>query len=249
MAKTRNLRHGYCRDTVGRAQEWLAWRNLKDRCYNPRNKLFARYGGRGIKVCDAWRQSFEAFLADVGHAPSPKHMIGRVNNDGHYEPGNVRWETRMEQMRNKSDNHIIEFNGRREHLSEWSRITGIEHSTILYRLRAGWAVEKTLTTPVGIERSRYLEFRGRRMRLSEWSKETGIPRLTIKRRIDDFGWPIARALSEPIWGTHGHYLEHDGKRLMISEWAKITGIPAKTIQMRIARSRWPAERALTTPVK
>jgi hypothetical protein len=83
--------------------EYRTWANLIDRCTNPCSKSYDRYGGRGIRVCDRWRASFEAFLADVGPRPSAKHSIDRYpDNDGHYEPGNVRWATRTEQQRNTS---------------------------------------------------------------------------------------------------------------------------------------------------
>lgn len=72
------------------------------RCFYPANPAYARYGGRGITMCDAWRDSFESFLRDIGPRPSPEHSLDRYpNNDGHYEPGNVRWATRTEQSNNK----------------------------------------------------------------------------------------------------------------------------------------------------
>ena len=82
-------------------KEYAAWASMKARCHNPRSQGYARYGGRGITVCDRWRESFEAFLSDVGLAPSSKHSIDRIDNDGNYEPGNVRWATGTVQQFNK----------------------------------------------------------------------------------------------------------------------------------------------------
>jgi hypothetical protein len=75
---------------------------MKNRCHNPKNKDFDSYGARGIKVCDEWRTSFKSFFDFVGPKPTPKHSIDRYpNNDGNYEPGNVRWATAKEQAANK----------------------------------------------------------------------------------------------------------------------------------------------------
>lgn len=69
---------------------------MLDRCYRPGNKRYDRYGGRGITVCDRWRESFENIITDMGKRPSPLHVLDRINNDGNYEPGNCRWATRKE---------------------------------------------------------------------------------------------------------------------------------------------------------
>lgn len=93
--------HGMARHG-GRAPEHLAWSHMKDRCTNPNSQAWKDYGGRGIRVCEKWINSFEEFFACVGPRPSPKHSIDRwPNNDGHYEPGNVRWATKKEQLANR----------------------------------------------------------------------------------------------------------------------------------------------------
>ena len=75
---------------------------MKKRCYTPSYNQFHRYGGRGIRVCDEWRNSFKTFFAFMGPRPSPKHSVDRIDNDGNYEPGNVRWETSVRQRQKTS---------------------------------------------------------------------------------------------------------------------------------------------------
>jgi hypothetical protein len=87
--------------------EYRSWASMIARCENPKYHHFHRYGGRGIKICDNWRNSFENFLSDMGNRPSLSHTLDRINNDGNYEPANCRWATKLEQRHNQS--RVIEF--------------------------------------------------------------------------------------------------------------------------------------------
>jgi hypothetical protein len=98
--QTRKRTHG-----MSYIPEYKLWTAMISRCHYPKHKHFKNYGGRGIRVCDAWRESFETFLADVGRRPEPGMTLDRRDNDGHYEPGNVRWATRSEQMLNTRLSH------------------------------------------------------------------------------------------------------------------------------------------------
>lgn len=95
----RNRTHGVTGTSI-----YLAWKSMITRCYYQKYSGYKNYGGRGITVCDRWRTSFENFLADVGQKPTAQHSLDRINNDGHYEPSNVRWATRTEQNRNTRRN-------------------------------------------------------------------------------------------------------------------------------------------------
>lgn len=114
------------------------------RCYDSRHKHYPRYGGRGIRVCEAWH-SFEPFFADMGHRPTTKHSLDRIDNDGNYEPGNCRWATNSEQQRNRSSTRMIEFGGRRLSMAAWAEQTGLKLSTLCFRLAHGWSIERALT--------------------------------------------------------------------------------------------------------
>jgi hypothetical protein len=92
-------KHGHTRNRHC-SPEYCAWRGAKSRCENQNHDRYADYGGRGIRMCERWSSSFEAFFADMGPRPSGR-SLERINNNGHYEPGNCKWATRAEQERNK----------------------------------------------------------------------------------------------------------------------------------------------------
>jgi len=96
-------RHGFARrkENGGKADVYNIWHLMRARCQSPRAAHYQDYGGRGITVCERWDADFAAFYADVGPRPSRNHSIDRINNDGNYEPGNVRWATASEQARNR----------------------------------------------------------------------------------------------------------------------------------------------------
>jgi hypothetical protein len=92
--------HGHAH-RIGKSDEYTIWTKIKDRCLNQKSAGYPGYGGRGITVCEEWQDSFEAFFAHAGPRTSKKHSIDRINNDGNYEPGNVRWATASEQATNR----------------------------------------------------------------------------------------------------------------------------------------------------
>ena len=123
------------------------WRGMRERCYNTNTKNFMRYGGRGISICEEWLE-FDAFKDwALSHGYTDKLTIDRIDNEKGYSPDNCRWATLKEQENNKYSNRIIEFNGEKHTISEWSDITGICYSTLHGRLER-YNIEKALTAPV-----------------------------------------------------------------------------------------------------
>jgi hypothetical protein len=117
-----NYRHGHASQhkTLRRSPEYRCWDAMKDRCSRPAAGEYHRYGGRGIEVCERWRNSFEAFLADMGQKPTPQHSIDRINNDGNYEPDNCRWATAKEQANNRRPPNRAHARGKADGVIDWS---------------------------------------------------------------------------------------------------------------------------------
>ncbi len=139
VAIPREKRHGMSRTRV-----YVAWRSMKRRCYAPSVEKFAEYGGRGIKVCERWRESFAAFYEDMGDPP-PGASLDRLDNDGDYAPGNCRWATQTQQLRNTRRNRLLTYAGKTLCIAAWADEVGLSQQLIWNRLRKGWSVERALT--------------------------------------------------------------------------------------------------------
>ena len=128
---------------------YRAYSNMKTRCYNPNYFLYHRYGERGIKVCEDWKQSFVKFrdwALNNGYADGL--TLDRIDNDGDYCPENCRWTTITKQSNNRRTNRILTLNGEKDTMANWARKTGIPYWVIQERLdRKGWSEEKALTEP------------------------------------------------------------------------------------------------------
>lgn len=142
-------RHGHNRRGKT-TKEYRAWYSLRRRCSKTaQGANAADYRDRGITVCERW-QVFENFLEDVGHCPSSKHSIDRIDNDKGYRPGNVKWSTRIEQNRNTRRNAIFEWAGMRLSLAEWCERARMNYYTVHSRLtKHHWPWPQALYTPVG----------------------------------------------------------------------------------------------------
>lgn len=117
--------------------------NAKSRCRNPAIAHFDRYGGRGIEFRF---KSLDHFITTVGIKPSLDHSIDRYpDNNGHYEPGNVRWATRSEQARNRRSSRVITYNGVTQPLTAWADVLGLKPITLSARLRCGWCESCTVS--------------------------------------------------------------------------------------------------------
>jgi hypothetical protein len=141
---TRLRTHGATEST-----EFSIWKGMITRCHCATNHAYHFYGGKGVSVCDRWRTSFAAFFADMGPRPSLKHSIDRYpDKNGNYEPGNCRWATHTEQMRNMRRNRLLTHEGVTLCLSEWAFRIGLKPATLYSRIQSGWSITSALTTPL-----------------------------------------------------------------------------------------------------
>jgi hypothetical protein len=141
VLKDRNTKHGRSKSDTHRI-----WCGIKTRCNNPNADSYKGYGGRGIKICDKWADSFEAFLVDMGERPSKQHSIERIDVNGNYEPSNCKWILNKDQTSNMRSNVFVTHDGKTLTMAQWERETGIKAYVITDRIRnLGWDVARALT--------------------------------------------------------------------------------------------------------
>jgi hypothetical protein len=139
LMREKPIKHG-----LSNSRTYRIWHMMLQRCRNPKNSAYKSYGGRGITVCDEW-SDFRGFVADMGEAPEGL-TLDRVDNSNGYGPTNCRWATKHEQQNNMRSNVRLSFGGRTMTLAEWGRETGLGKFAITNRLKAGWSIERALTT-------------------------------------------------------------------------------------------------------
>lgn len=193
--------HGNAKSEIHRV-----WGNLKDRCLNPKSQMWSRYGGRGITVCDEWKNDYVAFEEwALANGYEKGLSLDRIDNDGNYEPSNCRWATAKEQCRNRSNNRILTIDGESHCLSEWAEIVGINPMTINTRLRRGWSDhdavygrERVINRETYRNRvtNRLLTYKGETHCAVEWAEILGMNVNTIRGRLCR-GWSVERTLGTP----------------------------------------------------
>lgn len=140
------IREAHTTHGMSKTPTFKSWESMRARCENPNDPSYARYGGRGIKVCRRWWESFEAFLEDMGERPEG-HTLDRIDNDGDYAPENCRWATHLEQQRNTRSSRRITVNGETLPVIEWAKRAGLPYQLVLNRLIAGWPDDQVLRPP------------------------------------------------------------------------------------------------------
>jgi len=201
---------------------YYRWRSMIDRCENPNSSSYPDYGGRGIKVCDRWHD-IANFIADLPEGFESGMEIDRIDNDGDYCPGNVRWSTRQVNSSNRRSTRLITHNGVTRTASEWSALLGGSPHLVTERIDDfGWSEERAVTTPVADRHEnillaqqkrweghvkkpkretnpkppRTVDLDGRQVTASEIANITGKPVTLIRKQLFERGWTVEKVLNK-----------------------------------------------------
>lgn len=164
-----------------------SWSNMIGRCTRPSQPDYESYGGRGISVCDEWKESFTKFREDMGDRPEGK-TIDRIEVNGNYEPGNCQWSTNIEQQNNKTTSVKVPYNGEMLTIKELSLKTNISEGALWSRKQNGVPLEQLVNTParynINIERQKVVQDLSKTIKnMSEISRQTGIPLLSVRKYL------------------------------------------------------------------
>lgn len=176
---------------------YFIFNQMKQRCYNPKNKRYKNYGGRGIKICDEWLDNQNLFFEwSLSNGYNDTLTIDRIDCNKGYEPNNCRWVTQKFQQNNRTNNRIITYKGKSQTLSQWCEELGIPYSTIKHRVNEfHWSIEKAFETKHN-PKEVIITYKNKTQSISDWCKEIGVPYWKLQQRLKR-GWTIERAIETP----------------------------------------------------
>lgn len=177
------------------------WKAMLRRCTKPKDPSYRDYGGRGIKVHPAWQESLVSFLRDVGLPPTRKHSLDRTDNNGHYEPGNVRWALKAVQQNNRRCTRLITSEGRTLPMSQWAEELKVSRATLRYRVKKG------------------LPLAGQKRALPQIARKAEVPYKKLHQRLSR-GMPLVEALEKR------NYIPRRGHKPLLS--AELKGNSSET---------------------
>lgn len=221
---------------------------MKARCYSSATPNYNDYGGRGIKICDEWKDDFMSFYNwSMANGYSDELSIDRIDVDGDYSPENCRWVDKIVQANNCRNTYYVTYKGVTKPISDWCRELGLKHSVVSSRLRSGWDVNDAFEQPSEINhRNELVTYRGESKLISDWCAELGLQLKTVYSRLEK-GWTIEQALS-PISDDRKRkslkITSVDGRIFMcssVNEGADVIGIAKSSIRYHIKRYGLPCE--------
>lgn len=224
--------------------EYKVWVAMKGRCLNPRNPSYKNYGGRGIAVCENWKNSFSQFYEDMGPRPSKNMTLERIDNDGNYCPENCEWATRSSQNRNHRRNRKIQIDGETLCLTDWAEKYGICSKLVSQRISRGWDEISAIQTPADFNLIR-VTCRGKTLTLSEWAIILGVSKKCLEARLRNYD--VETALFGPK-KPPPMMLSYGGGEYTVKQLAKLVGIDGGTLLTRLKRGL-TVEEAIETPVR
>ncbi len=225
---------------------YQVWISMRQRCYNPNDKRYANYGGRGIQVCDPWNKhyyEFETWAAESGYQEGL--TLERIDNDGDYCPENCKWVTWEEQRLNKQ-NTIYTSSGVPALLE--CKKNNVPYRTFISRIcNMGWDVDKACSEPVRLDRSFYssadlVEYNGETKCLKDWCAELGLNYTTVWKRIKK-GWDVEKAFFSQ---SRKKIVEYKGETRELSYFQRMSGLAPASFYERL-RNGWTLEEAIETP--
>lgn len=186
--------------------EYVCFYSARARCQNPNDRGYPQYGGRGIQFRF---DSYTDFLNHVGRKPSKEHSLDRINVNGHYEPGNVRWATRSQQQLNRTCTQYVTHDGKTLSTVEWSRGLGLSNNAVRVRLQNGWCESCAVSVTKQDayrgcphrENARVkplITFQGKSQSIAAWGKELGFGRGVIGHRLRQ-GMSVEDALNRRLY--------------------------------------------------
>lgn len=177
---------------------YTIWCRMKQRCFDTKIECYKNYGGRGITICDEWKNNYSAFKEwAINNGYKDDLTIDRIDVNGNYEPNNCKWATRKEQANNTRTNRNITYNNETHTLAEWSDITGIQRDVIKSRIEKGWSLDNVFSKGVRHSSRRYYTYNGETHNLTEWAKKMNINYATLIKRLKK-GLDIEQALTKPL---------------------------------------------------
>lgn len=248
---------------------YKTWQAIKDRCYNEKNQFYKKYGEKGIRMSNEWKESFENFYKDMGDKPSSRHSIDRIDNNGNYCKENCRWASIKEQNLNKTNTMKLLFNREIKTLYEWAKFIGIKPYTLYKRIyNQKWSVEEALTRDLqdGERKKRVINIKHKANYTLRNAVKSGKIIKPNKCEIIDcnetkiYGhhhlgynkenWLNVQWLcSKHHKGEREVYLEHKGEKKTISDWARQFNLNKKTILWRLNKNNNVVDDSIFEPIE
>lgn len=216
VQKERTTTHG-----MTKSIHYDRWKNMIDRCFNKKCHAYNNYGGRGISVCDRWLD-IKNFVSDLPDGYFDGAEIDRIDNDGNYEPGNVRWSSQRENCDNRRSGRMLSVNGKTQSLRRWAEEVGVDERLIWSRIEElNWDIETAVLSPV--------------MPTKEVVKKANLAR---------WGGHTTKGRPKPKTSRRYRTVEYKSEFVTIKQLSAMTGITSKRLWSRIFERGWPVEKAV-----